>query len=394
MNPVSSPLRSWLDRLLGRGDAACTVPTFDGVLKPNQLLEDAPVHAVLEAPSDLATDGRALFVSDGQRLLRIAPDSAAVSELARFDVELSAIACRERALAVALDGRRVQVHQLSPDGLALERSSADPHWEAPNAGRWTSINALTFLPDSSLLVTQGSASHAVGEWCRDLMTLGRSGSAWRLHASGAESLASNLAHAFGVLPAADGSVWVSESWRHRVVRVAAGTSGAAGRPSVVLDRLPGYPSRLSPAADGGAWLTVFAPRTQLVELVLREKAYRLRMINEVDPRYWVAPALASGRDFLEPIQGGGVKTMGILKPWAPPRSYGLVIRLDASGKPVDSLHSRVGGRHHGVVAAVECAGALYVLAKGSASLLRLPLAQGGRVQASPPSDARTRELST
>lgn len=389
MSLMPSPLRGWLDRLLGRGDAACTVPTFDGVLKPNQTLEDAQVHAVLDAPTDLATDGRALLVADGRRLLRIAPEGGAVSELARFDADLSAIACRDRSVAVALDGRRVQVHRLSADGLALERSAADPGWDGASGGRWTSINALAFLPDGSLLATQGSATHAVGEWCRDLMTLGRSGAAWRLHANGTDPLASDLGHAFGALPAADGSAWISESWRHRVVRVA---GGAGGRSTVVLDRLPGYPSRLSPAADGGAWLTVFAPRTQLVELVLREKAYRLRMIAEVDPRYWVAPALASGRDFLEPLQGGGVKTMGVLKPWAPPRSYGLVIRLDAGGNPVSSLHSRVGGRHHGVVAAVECAGSLFILAKGSGCLLRLPLAECGQATAQSPSDVRDGEI--
>jgi hypothetical protein len=31
------------------------------------------------------------------------------------------------------------------------------------------------------------------------------------------------------------------------------------------------------------------------------------------------------------MQGAHIKTMGVVKPWAPPRSYGLVIRLDANG---------------------------------------------------------------
>ena len=57
--------------------------------------------------------------------------------------------------------------------------------------------------------------------------------------------------------------------------------------------------------------------------------------------------------------------MGILKPWAPPRSYGLVIRLDADGQPLYSLHSRVDGDNHGVVAAVECDGALVRARQGA-----------------------------
>ena len=88
---------------------------------------------------------------------------------------------------------------------------------------------------------------------------------------------------------------------------------------------------MAPAPDGGYWLTAFTLRTQLVEFVLRETAYRERMMKEIDPRYWIAPALTSGNTFLEPMQGAQLKTMGIIKPWAPPRSYGLVMRLDADG---------------------------------------------------------------
>ena len=140
-----------------------------------------------------------------------------------------------------------------------------------------------------------------------------------------------------------------------------------------LDNLPVYPSRLSPAASGGFWLTAFAARTQLVEFVLRENAYRRRMMTEIDPEYWIAPKLKSGQSFLEPMQGAHIKTMGVVKPWAPPRSYGLVIRLDANGVPLYAVHSRVDGVNHGVVAAVEIDGSLFALAKGPGRLLRMPL---------------------
>jgi hypothetical protein len=74
------------------------------------------------------------------------------------------------------------------------------------------------------------------------------------------------------------------------------------------------------------------------------------------------------------MQGAHIKTMGILKPWAPPRSYGLVIRLSPDGLPRYSLHSRVDGKNHGVVAAVECENTLFVLAKGNRRLLQLSTA--------------------
>ena len=54
-------------------------------------------------------------------------------------------------------------------------------------------------------------------------------------------------------------------------------------PEIVLPDLPAYPARISPAADGrGAWLCLFAPRNRLTEFVLREQAFRERMMAEVD----------------------------------------------------------------------------------------------------------------
>ena len=167
---------------------------------------------------------------------------------------------------------------------------------------------------------------------------------------------------------------MSESWGHRVRACAGGKRGRA-----VTDSLPGYPSRIAPAARGGGyWLTCFTLRTQLVEFVLREHAYRKRMLNEIEPQHWIAPALNSGNTFLEPMQGAQLKMMGVVKPWAPPRSYGLVIRLSAEGLVRYSLHSRFDGKHHGVVAAVECNGDLYVLAKGCRSILRVSVAAAER----------------
>jgi len=180
-------------------------------------------------------------------------------------------------------------------------------------------------------------------------------------------LAEGLGYAFGVC-AAGNDILVSESWRHRIVSL-------RSQPATpVLASLPAYPSRLALASAGGFWLTAFTARTQLVEFVLREAAYRKRMMKEIEPRYWVAPRLSSDNTFLEPLQGAHIKTMGILKPWAPPKSYGLVIRISSEGLPLYSLHSRADGSNHGVVAAVQCGNDLFVLAKGRRRILRLSVA--------------------
>ena len=91
----------------------------------------------------------------------------------------------------------------------------------------------------------------------------------------------------------------------------------------------------------------------------------------VPQAYWIAPALAGGSDCLEPLQLGGLRALGIEKPWAPPRSYGLLARVDANGEVVETLHSRVGGRYHGITAAIETAQGVVIVSKGGGRVLLL-----------------------
>jgi hypothetical protein len=357
---VIAALKEFADRLLGRGDATITVPSFDGALKPNQMLEKAEIVGQFGAPEDLATDGTTLYFADGSAILRL--DGAATAEVRRFDHPITALCCLpDGGLAVALDGREVQVFA-TPSATSPMVTFSDPAMHA--------INALTPGTGRTIVATDGSTARPYSQWVHDLMERGRSGRVLvlDLDSRSIRTLASGLRYAFGVC-AAGSELFVSESWRHRLIAL-----HADGSARTVLEHLPVYPSRLSPAASGGFWLTAFTARTQLVEFVLRETAYRRRMMAEIDPEYWIAPKLKSGQSFLEPMQGAHIKTMGVVKPWAPPRSYGLVIRLDADGVPLYALHSRVDGVNHGVVAAVEMDGALFAIAKGRGRLLRLPLA--------------------
>ncbi len=352
-------LRDFTDRVLGRGNAAITVPPFDGALKPNQILEEAAVVAELAQPNDLASHGGNLYVADGSTVLRYADGS--MQAVAHFDHEVTALcALPDGRLAVALDGREIRI--FSTNGTAESDVVV-------GGGNMTAVNALTAVSSEKLLATDGSASHPASQWTHDLMSQGRSGRVLSIDLASKqiEVMASGLRYAFGVAVSGNGAI-VSESWRHQLVPI-----GPKGAGPALLDNLPVYPSRLCPAAGGGFWLTAFTGRTQLVEFVLRENAYRRRMMQEIDPEFWVAPRLNSGNSFREPMQGAHLKTMGVVKPWAPPRSYGLVIRLSAGCAPRYSLHSRVDGRNHGVVAAAEVGDALYVLAKGAGRLLRLPL---------------------
>ena len=94
------------------------------------------------------------------------------------------------------------------------------------------------------------------------------------------------------------------------------------------------------------------------------------------PELWIGPSLDGRFNYREPTQIGRIKKLGIQKPWAPARSYGLVARLNADGEAVESLHSRVDGRIHGVTGlCVGRAGASLAASKGRNCLVELPLAR-------------------
>jgi hypothetical protein len=339
-----------LDGWLGRGEASITTPPMDGAFRPNDLLDAASVVVATATPDGLAVTTRGLVVSSGRSLLRV--DKPGDAPVASFDAEISAlVGLPDGGAALGLaDGRIVFVGG-QYEGRTI---AANPEVRC--------ITAVAATRDGALLVANGSATHAPSDWKRDLMEKSASGSVWRLEpASGARTqLAANLAYPHGLLEERD-SIIVSESWRCALTRI---SLGSGRRSAPVLEDLPGYPSRLSRGADDTIWLALFAPRSQLIEFVLSEERYRRRMIDEIDADYWVAPCLRSGRSPLEPTQQGGIKQLGVLKPWSPSRSYGLIARLDRAYRPTASLHSRTNGRRHGVTSCLVSEGRLYFTAKG------------------------------
>jgi hypothetical protein len=218
---------------------------------------------------------------------------------------------------------------------------------------------------------EGSTGRAPGQWRHDVMEKCSNGRLDCCDAAldNARVLLSDLPYPYGLAVSADGKqLWLNEAWAHRVSRFELTDSGIGPR-EAVLDNLPGYPARLHLDAHGGFFLGLFARRTHLIEFVLKEDDFRKDMIETMAPDYWIAPAFIGGSDCLEPMQIGGVKALGIQKPWAPPRSYGLLVHLDADGNATDSLHSRAGGRFHGVTGACDTQYGVVIAARGAGRLL-------------------------
>jgi hypothetical protein len=356
----------------GFDDETGSAPMMDGPLRPNALLDAAPVALSLADVDNLMQHRGGLLCSSGPQLLRLSPQgtSLTASDGRAFDQPVTFVAGGPSdGLAIGLDGRGVLILEGPHAGKAIAETGRQPLC-SPTAG--------LFIDADRLIVANGAEGRTVADWKRDLMERGATGSLWLIDLSTpgttATQLGENLAFPAGLAHAADGRLHVSEAWRHRIL---AFEKEATSAPRAVLSDLPAYPGRIALAQDGGFWLALFAPRNQLVEFVLREDNYRRRMIDTVDPNFWIAPALSSGESFLEPIQGGARKKLNMLKPWSPSWSYGLVAKCGPTMQPLRSFHSRADGATHGVTSCCEFDGKLYVAAKGSGRIVAIDLADVG-----------------
>lgn len=361
LDALGSRIREWL----WPGSEAIALPMMDGPLKPNRRLDEARPCGTALPGCDGAADGGsgAVLVSAGTQIWRLSGEAFSARELVAD--------APSRIGAVATAGARIYAALESGPVLRIEQGRITARLEQVQGRPLRAVTALAVLPDGRVAMTEGSTRRALADWTRDLLEHGAEGRLLVAESdlSHVTVWAEGLAWPAGLHVQGD-ALWFSEAWRHRVHAVP--LAGGATRP--VLDHLPGYPGRMSgDPRDGTVWLCVFALRTQLLEFVLREHAYRRRMIDTIDPRYWIAPALSTEGHYLEPLQGGAIKKLGLVKPWAPPRSYGLVMRLNAQGEVIDSLHSRVGGLHHGITDAVVREDRLVVISRGGGRVLEVSL---------------------
>lgn len=344
-----------------RSSDAVSAPVFDGELRPNQDLDLCRlVGRELGDIDDVAIAGDGTpIVSQGNRLLAVsghwfAPQIATQS---RFDGNCGAVCgLDDGGIVVALDGRRIVIVGGPFAGREITEAGGRP---------FASITAIT-ESQGRLIVAEGSASNGSEDWRRDLLERNASGRVVDFHLATGRSavLADNLGWASGVAPDADGGFVVAEAWAHSVTRFDAG-----GKVVARYENIPAYPGRIAASADGGYWLSCFAARTQLVDFVLADRRFCQKMIATTPEQFWIAPTLAATDHPFEPTQLGGIKQYGAKKPWAPARSYGLVIRLDRELSPVASLHSRVDGKRHGITGAAADGGRLFIVSRGHGKLL-------------------------
>jgi hypothetical protein len=356
-------------QILFRNSEQNAIPSMDGALSPNDRLDDClPIGEPIAGADDVVAgrDGE-IYVSAGNQVLKLSGEG-----FVKRDV-VTAFDGAAGGLAIHPDGRLLVC--VAGRGLAAidpMRPQTQPQWlEAVEGESLVGLTGVIAAASGAIFLVEGSMGRKPDDWCRDLLEKNHRGRLVRCEAglSGAAVLLKGLHYPHGVALSADQQyLWWTESWLHRVSRAAI-VGDRIAKPEPMLRNLPGYPARLHLDAAGRFYLGLFGLRSHLIEFVLKEDDFRQEMLATVSPNHWIAPALSGGDDCLEPMQIGSVKALGIQKPWAPPRSYGLLAHIDEDGEVIESFHSRVGGRYHGVTAGCETSQGIVVVSKGSGRVL-------------------------
>ncbi len=364
------------DAILSRNKRIDAIPVLDGALSPNNRLDQASVlGADVKNPDDfLSSFDGTFYVSSGKEILRFTGhDFSKRSVLASFDANVGGLGwSKEGFLLACVHGRGICI--LNKNGHVLDNSL-----ESVDGVKLGCPLSLTTAADGTVYITDGSRKNTPERWRHDLMA-NQKGSgrliAWNSSLNKADVVIDNLVWPYGVVMSHDESeVWVTEAWAHKLSAI----SPENGSRRLIAQNLPGYPARIVKGTSDDYWLTFFALRTQLTEFVLRERKFCKKMMEKVPSELWIGPTLDPQINYLEPVQIGRIKTLGIQKPWAPPRSYGLLVRLKENGEFIESFHSRVGSNVHGVTS-VRCINdSVIVASKGHSKLVELSHYKGKKV---------------
>lgn len=352
-----------------------SVPPLDGGLRPNDDLDGAwtlLAGGPQDEPDDLVrlADGR-WVVSQGRRLLTLDWSSEQSSRalttaglLAELPGPVTGIDADGADVVAAVEGHGIV--RVAADGTVTTLCSDEAVRSCVTA---------VLVTDDRILLTVGSRHRSADEWAQALITADASGQLVGVTEGHATVLADGLPWPAGVADF-DGAVAISMSLTHRIeLWQVDGTRARLERE--LLSRLAVYPGRIRRAAEGW-WVAAPHARNRLTDLLLDEPDLVRRLERDVDPASWPLPRLRAADVYRDPMQLGQLRVLGVVKPWAPPRSYGLAFLVDGQGLVSRSHHSRISGDRHGITGLATAEdGTLILVARGARRVVGLdPLTVG------------------
>ncbi len=327
--------------------------TLEGVLGPNDRLEQAAAIPVAAPDAVCVAPDGSLLISSGRDILRLGHWSGTPAPWARMPATITALAVSGAGLVAA---------GLAGGGLAVVAADGRPQSDWPLAAGVRSVADCLFLSEGELALVDhgygpGEPVLALAPWDAtargQVVGLDRGGRS--------RVLAERLQCPMGLARLSDGTLAITEMERARVV-------SPDGR--VLQAGFPGYLGRIRPLGRRYA-LACLSRRDPLIEFLKKEKDFVARMTATIDPRHWIAPRVTPefAHDF--PIELGATRLYGEIKPWAPSFSYGLMIELDDALMPTGSAQSRANGTRHAISDVASWHGETIVVSRASGELINL-----------------------
>jgi hypothetical protein len=331
-----------------------SVPPLEAGLRPNSALEDASIIREGIEVDDLVLlpDGD-IMLSHGTSVSRLSDPSSSV-ELGGPVTAL--LAGADGGIVAAVENR----------GLVRVSAAGQISDECADEAVAACITALASAQDGTIYATRGSSTRAHHDWSGALVHRESGGSLIAVAGGVARVVTGGLAWPAGVAEAGDGEVVVSLSHAAALERVRVDD----GSRTTFFANLPAHPGRLRPRANG--WVIAFPyVRNRLSEMLLEERDFVEQMVATIEQDEWMVPRLRNDNPYTSALQLGQLRVLGVLKPWAPARSYGLVAVIDRDGRFTSSMHSRVDGTQHGVTSAVTRDDHLVIAVRGSRTVITI-----------------------
>jgi sugar lactone lactonase YvrE len=305
-------------------------PELTGPLAPNDELRDVETVVTCDGPEDVAFDDEGRLytgVEDGSVLRTTEPVDEATTNAALEPFADTG----GRPLGMQFDGDDLLVCaedaglvSVAPDGEVTELATRVGGREIAFA------DDLHVADDGTVYFTDATEHDIFQDELFELRDTGRL-LAYDPDADETTVELEDLGFANGVCPHEDGeSTLVTETSRYRVTRywIDGDREGESER---FVENLPGYPDNVEFGDDGTQWVAIPSRRDESLE--------------SLQGRPWVKRQLGKlPKSVLESISG---------------EPYGLVLRLDADGDVVESLHDPEGDVF-GVTSATPHEGALYL----------------------------------
>ncbi|NHN60801.1 MULTISPECIES: SMP-30/gluconolactonase/LRE family protein [Halorussus] len=305
-------------------------PDLRGALAQNRALTGSETVVTCEGPEDVAFDDEGRLytgVADGTVRRTVDPVDADATDAA---LEVFA-RTGGRPLALEFDGDDLLVCA-EDAGLVSVGPDGDVETLATRAGgRSIAYADDLHVADDGTVYFSDATVH--DQYQDELFELRDTGRLLAYHPDEGETTVEldGLGFANGVAPGPDGdSLLVTETSRYRVTRYWH-RGDREGESEYFAENLPGFPDNVDAAGDGSYWVAIPALRDETIDRIHRHP-WVVRQLGKL-------PESVLGQVAGEP--------------------YGLVLRLDADGDVVESLHDPTGGVF-GVTSATPRDGALYL----------------------------------